>query len=136
MSRPAIALLAFLLALAAGAVGFWRGDLAGQAKARAAQDAQTVQQLTRVLDEHQALVKQAQEASQALRRAAAARAQADSKTTQELIHALAQTADTRAGCVLPAGVVRQLDAARERAAAAAASGLAGAVPAAAGKLGR
>lgn len=135
MSRSTIALLAVLLALAAGALGFWRGQVAGQAKAQAAQDARAVQQLTDVLEQHSRLVQQSQAASQALRRAAAARAQADSKTTRELIDVLAQTADARAGCVLPAGVVRQLDAARERAAQAAASGFAGAVPAAAGEDG-
>lgn len=125
-----------LAALAGAAPGYWRGRADGRLAERARHDAQLVQQLSAVLEQHGSLVQQSQEASQRLRRAAAARARADDETTRELADALAKTADLRAACVLDAGVLRQVDAARAAAAAAAAGGFAGAVPAAAAQRGR
>lgn len=133
MSRSAIALGALVLALAGGAVGYWRGQADGRATTVARQDAQTVKSLTDTLAAHSDLVKKTSEASRRLRQATAQRQVVDTTTTEEMRNALALTTDSRAGCVLPAGVVQQLGAARERAAQAAAGGIVGPVPATSGE---
>ena len=125
--------LACLLALvvaagAAGAAGVVWGTTQGRAQARAEHDAATLQQLGQVLQGHQAYVERAQAASRRMRAAAAQRAQADTRSNQELRDALIESAGVRAGCVFPAGVMQQLEDARDRAAQAAASGLLGALP--------
>ncbi len=58
-----------------------------------------------------------------MRQALASREQLDTATTQEFKNALNATADSRAGCVFSADVMRQLATANERAAQAAASGV-------------
>lgn len=131
MSRTGIALLALLLTLAGAALGYWRGHAAGAQAVEAKRDAKAVQDMTELLASHSTLVKQTGVASAALRRAIAEREKADEATTQELKDVLANTAPTRVDCRHDAGVMRQLEAARERAARAAASGVDGAVPGAA-----
>ncbi|MFT4190856.1 MAG: hypothetical protein QM617_04935 [Comamonas sp.] len=129
MSRSTLALGLLLAVLAAAVGGYAYGLLQGRAKATAAQNAQTVQALQGLLTQHQDLTQRAGQASTALRTATAAWNGRVRQTTQELRDALAPTADSRAGCLFDAGVMRQLDAARASAGAAAASGIAGAVPA-------
>ncbi len=136
MSRTGIALLAVLLALAGAALGYWRGHAAGALAAEAKHNANAVQGMTDLLVSHSTLIQQTGAASAALRRAVAAREKADEATTQELKDVLANTAVTRVDCRHDAGVMRQLEAARERAARAAASGLDGAVPGAAPASGK
>lgn len=86
--------------------------------------------LQAVIDSTQGLTAAANTASQELGKTISARKLADAQTTKEIRHALAITAPERAGCVFDAGVMQQLDAARSRAAEAAASGVRQAVPAA------
>ncbi|SEQ85620.1 hypothetical protein [Giesbergeria anulus] len=128
MSRAAIALGLLLLALATAAGGYWQGQRDGQAASVARQDAQTVQDLSAQLTAHADLIKQSGAASRRLRQSLAQREQADQQTTKELRHALATTADSRTGCVFPAGVMRSLADAQTRAAQAAASGIGRALP--------
>lgn len=113
------------------AAGVSWGTAQGRAEQLAQADHQAVQQLTELLDGHKALIEQAGAASRAMRRAMAARAATDDRTTREIRDALAQTAPARAGCVFPADVMRLLATARDRAAQAAAGGVLGAVPGAA-----
>lgn len=130
MSRPTLLLLALAAAFAGATGGFYFGVADGRARQAGEQAAETVQSLTDVIDAHKGLVADANAASRAMRQALAARAQADLKSTRELKDALARTASSRTGCVFDDGVMRQLDAARERAAAAAAGGIRPALPAA------
>ncbi len=58
----------------------------------------------------------------------AKRADSDQQTTRELRHALAETAADRAACRFPAGVMQQLETARQRAAKATTGGLGSTVP--------
>lgn len=115
-------------ALASGAGGVAWGTAQGRAAQVAEQDHQAVQQLGELLDGYKGLVQQAADASRAMRRATAARAAHDDRTTLEIRDALSQTAAARAGCVFPADVMRQLATARDRAAQAAAGGVLGALP--------
>lgn len=84
--------------------------------------------LQAVIASTRGLTEAAHAASQQLGQTISARQQADAKTTREIRDALAITAGSRAGCVFDAGVMQQLAAARDRAAAAAAGGLRGAMP--------
>lgn len=127
MSRTGIALLALLLAAAGAALGYWQGRSAGAQAAEAKHDAKAVKDMTALLTSYSALVQQTGVASASLRRAIAAREEADEATTQELKDVLANTADTRADCRNDAGVMRQLEAARTRATRAATGGVNGAV---------
>ena len=136
MSRAAIALLAVLVALVGAAGGYWWGRTDGSAVAKARQAEQLVGDMQQLLQQHASLVSRSHAASTALRRAAAERSKTDSRTTKELQDALAKTADSRAGCRFDDGVMRHLQAARDRAASAAAGGSAGAVPGAAGPAGQ
>lgn len=80
----------------------------------------------------EALVRHAHQASLAINDSIARRRAADEQSTREIRYAISQTSAQRADCLLPADVMQQLDAARERAnAAATTSGIAGAVPGAA-----
>ena len=132
MSATAITLAALVLALSTGGIGYWHGTSAGQASAKAAQDAQAVTDLTEIITAHKGLIKEAGAASGRIRKAVAARELADNKTTKEVSDELTATSDSRAGCVFPAGVMRGLAEARERSAQAAASGIGSPVPAARG----
>lgn len=131
--------IAFVAAgLLAGALGAWRlfayveqaGYDRGFAAARNECQQTDLSRLQAVIDSTKSLAQAANAASQKLGQTISARQQADDKTTKEIRNALAATAGSRAGCVFDAGVMRQLEAARQRAAAAAAGGLGNAVPAA------
>ena len=112
-------------------MGFFYGKHQGALAESAKRDGKAVADLTQLITSHQGLIGQANRASLALRAVVAARLEADNKFLQEFKDALKPTADSRAGCVFPPDVMRQLAAARDRAAKAAASGIAGGVPAAA-----
>ena len=131
MSRIKVALIALVLSLAAAMAGFFYGKHQGALAESAKRDGQAVAQLEQLITSHKGLIGQSNRASLALRAVVAARLEADNKFSQEFKDALALTADSRAGCVFPPDVMRQLNAARDRAAKAAASGIAGGVPAAA-----
>lgn len=132
MSRAALALAGVLVALTAGAGGYWRGHADGKAAEVARQDAAAVRQLTQLITSQGELIDQANAASTGLRASLAARAAQDQRFSKEFRNALKLSAAGRAGCRFDDDSVRQLDAARERAAQAAASGSAAAVPGAAG----
>ena len=131
MSAAKVALIALVLCLAAAVAGFFYGKHQGALAESAKRDGKAVADLTQLITSHQGLIGQANRASLALRAVVAARLEADNKFLQEFKDALKPTADSRAGCVFPPDVMRQLNAARDRAAKAAASGIAGGVPAAA-----
>jgi len=123
-------ILAVLIsALASLGGGYWYGKADGRAEERARQDSKTVKDLGEIISSQTKLIQDANAASSAMRQATARREAADRKTTEEFNHALAATADSRAGCVFDAGVLRQLAAARDRAAQAAAGGIRGTLPA-------
>ena len=123
-----VALAGLVLSVAAGIGGYVYGLNQGKAAEKGRQDAETVQSLTQQIKDHADLVKQSKAVSRDLRRAVSLREQADQKSSKELSHELNATADSRAGCVFPAGVMRNLAAARDRAAEAASSGIGRAVP--------
>lgn len=106
-----------------GIGGHINGYKEGIAKANADHTAQDFKKLNGLLESHQGLIKQASEASKSMRQALASREQLDTITTKEFKNALNATADSRAGCVFSADVMRQLATASERAAQAAASGV-------------
>ena len=132
MSRTQIALLALVLSLAAAIGGFFYGLHQGVVDESARRDGKAVQDLTSLINAHMGLIGQSKAASADMRRALGARVSADAITTRDLQDALKATADSRAGCVFDAGVMRQLGTARDRAAQAATSGIRGALPAASG----
>ena len=130
MSRAAIALGGLVVALAAGGLGYWRGHVDGAAAEVARSDAQTVQQLTGLIASHTTLIDQARTASAGLRKTMSARAAQDQQFSKEFRNALKASAAARAGCRFDDDSVRQLGAARDRAAAAATGGSAATVPSA------
>lgn len=133
-ARIRLFLAGLLLAALAGshyAVYLWGSARARQAEQAACQQAQ-IDGLTTALDSVKQLTASASRASRELAQAIQARQQADQQATREIRHALALTANTRADCVFDDVVMRQLAAARDRAAAAAAGGFTDAVPAAGG----
>jgi hypothetical protein len=129
MSRAAIALAGLFVASAAGTLGYRQGHTAGAASQVAQQDAKAVQQLSGLVASHSALVEQANTASALLRQSMAARATQDQRFSKEFRHALKLSASGRAGCRFDDDSVRQLSAARDRAAAAATGGSAATMPA-------
>lgn len=125
-----------LLGLAVGALaGQWWGRAEGEQLERGRQAQDKVIGLQELIDSHTQLISDAATVSAALRKSIDERTAADGRATRELRNALAKGAASRAGCVFDAGVVRQLDNARERAAAAAAGGAGAALPAAGGASG-
>ncbi len=131
----ACALAAFCIALVVtwflgSSSAYDLGHAEGQAAA--AQQCQQAQlsALQQVIDSTHGLTAAANAASQALGQTISARQQADARTTKEIRDALATTAPQRADCVFDAGVMQQLDAARHRAAQAAAGGIGRELPAA------
>ena len=127
MSAAKVALIALVLCLAAAVGGFFYGRHQGVLAESAKRDGKAVADLTQLITSHQGLIGQANRASLALRAVVAARLEADNKFLQEFKDALKPTADSRAGCVFPPGVMRELSAARDRAAEAASGGAAGVV---------
>jgi len=123
MSRTTLALFALIAGLAGALGGYFYGHSQGVTAESAKRDGQAVQQLTGLIDAHKSLIADAGKASRAMRKATAARAATDTESSKEFADALALTAASRAGCAFDAGVMRQLAAARDRAAQAAAGGL-------------
>jgi uncharacterized protein HemX len=136
MGKASIALLALAAALAAGGAGYWRGHVAGKAAAQARQDAALVRQLGQELDSHRDLIDSANAASAHLRADMAAQRTRERQYSKEFRDVLNESAVNRANCRFGAGVVQRLDAARERAAQAAAGGGAATVPGAGSGAGR
>jgi hypothetical protein len=128
MSRVAAFLLAITLALAGAVGGFFYGHGQGAATESARRDGKAVQDLTDIIASSKVLIADANKASGAMRKATAQRAAHDAHTSQEFKDALARNAASRAGCVFDADIVRGLQAARNRAAQAAASGIRGSLP--------
>lgn len=127
--NTAESILALVLTLAAGAVGgtFW-----GQHLERKNQDAETMAQLKATLTANSDLAKRSTEASQAIRTATARLQQTQAQNLKDFRHELQSTAADRADCVFPAGVMRSISEARDRAAAAAAHGIVDPMPTATG----
>ncbi|QIL81758.1 hypothetical protein G7047_18925 [Diaphorobacter sp. HDW4A] len=137
MSRSAIALGFVLAVIAAGVGGYGYGHSEGKASQVADYNAKAVKQLGDQLSTHDDLVKRSTAANQALRATIQLRKKANQQTSEVLTHELNSTADSRAGCVFPPGVMRELSAARDRAAEAASGGVSSAVPGAtSGSTGR
>jgi hypothetical protein len=131
MNIAAWLLAALVSALLSAGGGYWFGRSDGMATQQAKQDHKAVADLNGIIESHTGLIGQANAASLAMRQATARREAVDRKSTKELRDALVSTADSRAGCVFGADVLRQLQAARDRAAESAASGIRSALPAAA-----
>ncbi|WKE65059.1 hypothetical protein PVT67_15555 [Gallaecimonas kandeliae] len=130
MKLPWIALAILSAFLLGSAGGFWKGWHDGALSVTAAQDQAQLQSLNQVITNQRSLIKEANSASARLAQLGSSRAAQDAATTQALKEMLHETASLRAQCRFDAGVMRQLVAARARAAQAAAGGLDGAVPAA------
>ena len=107
----------------AGWLGYQKGHESGTLEVRAEVDSQAVEDLNTIIQSHKDLVEEANQASLDLQAASARRARYDDNTTEELRNVLAETAGLRADVRFAAGVMHQLEAARDRAAAAAAGGL-------------
>ena len=123
-------------ALAGWGIGNMTGRAEGRKLERADHNAQAVKDLTGLIDSHQALISAAAKASKDMRAALGKRAAQDTQTGLEFKDALFATADSRAGCVFPADVMRQLAAASERAGQAASSGIHHPMPSASASTGR
>ncbi|MEO6917579.1 MAG: hypothetical protein ABI171_00775 [Collimonas sp.] len=118
-----VILAAVLVALAGSGGSYLYGHSRGVDDSLARANADTVQNLTEIIESHQVLIGEANAASKAMREALDARAAQDSNTTRELKNVLAKTATRRVDCHFDDDVMRILTAARERAAAAAAGGV-------------
>lgn len=128
-------LLAAVLALSSAMGGYFYGRSEGVVAEAGKRDAAAVKGLTEIIDSHVALIDQANAASRKMRGALALRADADAKTTKDFRDALALHAAARVDCVFDDGVMRQLAAARDRAAQAAARGIQSALPGASSPVG-
>ena len=136
----AVAVLCVGAALIGFVLGKHYGKAEGKGQAQLEQKAQALDAVQTMLLSHTQLVTASQEASTALRTAAAKRQETNTQTTEELRDALKQTAVSRAGCHLDAASLQLIQTAASRAAAATtparASGGTGAVPATATTAGR
>ena len=112
MSTATAALAGLVLAVGTGLAGYGYGIDQGKALEKGRQDASALKMLTDQVTAHADLVKRSSAASRALRAAMAEQERTNTATTRELNHELTQTADSRAGCVFPAGVMRNLADAR------------------------
>ena len=131
MSNTATALVGgLLLAAAAGIGGYGYGLDQGKALEKGRQDGKALETITDQINAHADLVKRSGAASKGMRAAVAQLEKANTQTTTEMADALTITASDRADCVFPSGVMRGLEAARDRAAQATASGVRGALPSA------
>jgi hypothetical protein len=127
-SAATVAVAGLLLAIAAGVGGYGYGLDQGKALEKGRQDSKALDAVTEQLSAHADLVKRSGAASRSMRTAMAQLEKANTQTTTEMADALTTTALDRADCVFPPGVMRGLEAARDRAAQAAASGVRGALP--------
>lgn len=132
MSPAAIALSLLLTGLAGSAGGLLWGQRIERQAQQAEYNAKTLEKLQNTLTANADLAKRSTEASQTLRTATARLQQAQTQNLKDFRHELQSTATDRAGCVFPAGVMRGISAARDRAAAAAAHGIVDTVPTATG----
>lgn len=132
MSPTAIALALLLTGLASSAGGLLWGQRIERQAQQAAQNTKALEQLQNTLTASADLAKRSTEASQAIRTATASMQQAQAQNLKDFRHELQSTAADRAGCVFPAGVMRSVSEARDRAAAAAAHGIVNPVPTATG----
>lgn len=98
-----VAVAGLLVAIGAGVGGYAYGIDQGKALQKGHNDATALQAVTEQITAHADLVKQSATASRSLRLAVAARQRVDESTSKELGDALTATADSRAGCVFPAG---------------------------------
>ncbi len=128
MSAATAALAGLVLAVATGIAGYGYGIDQGKALEKGRQDSKALEAVTDQLSAHADLVKRSGAASRSMRTAMAQLEKANTQTTTEMADALTTTASDRADCVFPSGVMRGLEAARDRAAEAAASGIRGALP--------
>ncbi|TDK65993.1 hypothetical protein [Sapientia aquatica] len=120
----AAALIVFCLGAGAGWVaGSIDGRAVGRQLERADQSSKTITDITAIVDAHKKLIADANAASRAMRAALAARSATDDDATKELTNALTQTAANRVDCRFDDNVMRQLNAARDRAATSSASGI-------------
>ncbi|MDO5940624.1 hypothetical protein [Burkholderia cepacia] len=129
MTPARIALISVLLALAAAVGGFFFGRHVEATAQHARASDKTISELGALLEANQDLIRDSQDASRKMREALTQRAAQDQKSTKELRDALAKTARSRADCRFDADSMRLIQAARDRAAATAAGGVLGAVPA-------
>ena len=121
--------LLLVLLLALTSAGSWLvGREVGRADGRAICAEAQVGAYRDVLDDSAKQLKAVQGASDSIFKRLALWADNDQQTTRELRHALAESAADRAACRFPAGVVQQLETARQRAAKATTSGLGSTVP--------
>ena len=123
-----VAIAGLLVAIAAGVGGYGYGLDQGKALEKGRQDGKALETITDQIAAHADLVKRSGAASKGMRAAVAQFEKANTQTTREIADALTSTAPERADCVFPPDVVRGLQAARDRAAEAAASGIRGALP--------
>lgn len=127
--------LPWLIALAAIAALVFAAERWGYVKGYAAASAECQQaniaRLGDALTGIEMLTARAQAANLELGKTISNRILADAHAAGEIRDALKTTAHLRVECVLPAGVMQQLDAARDRANTAASAGIDSAVPAAA-----
>lgn len=123
-------LISFVVMLGVGFASYENGLSTGRDLERGVHDGQTVKAMTEQLRESHALAVQANQTSLAVQAALTRQAALNTTTTDALKNALARTADSRVHCVLDADSLRQLTAARDRAAQAATGSVARAVPAA------
>lgn len=123
-----LVLVVLVAALLSAGGGFWYGRHEGAAKYQAKQDSAAVKDLTTLINTTATLTADAAKASTDLRVQINRRTALDNKTTQELKNALALSAIGRAACRFDAGSMSLLEGARERANAAAASGVLSALP--------
>ena len=93
-----MALGGLVVAMAAGALGYWRGHADGAAGEVARQDAHAVQQLTGLIASHTTLIDQARTASAGLRKTMSARAAQVQRFSKEFRDALKVSKAARAGC--------------------------------------
>lgn len=122
--RIVLAIVA-LGALAASHYGMYQWGYSGaEGDERSACQQRQIEGLTGTIERMQQLSLDASRHSREIDQVLNARQLANEQTTEELKDALAKTTDARADCLFPVGVMRQLAAARARAAEAAAGGVA------------
>lgn len=117
-------IVVYLIALAgAYGLGTLHGNYDAKLKCADGKTQSAVSALNSVAENTRMLTQQANKMSQLLSAQMNAINKANEKSTEDFIHALKKTAAARGNCVLDDDIMRQLNAARERSATAAAIGL-------------